>query len=101
MEIHQNRSIEISELRSLFSRWIVMLDLIARKRNVRRRIHHQEYEVLYTSLLHSCRVQADQSEEEHRVFFLEMASLIEPWFTLHTFESGKQRILMNLLMQCR
>ena len=33
--------------------------------------------------------------------FLEMASLIEPWITLHAFESNQQRLLMNLLVQCR
>lgn len=101
MEIHQSISVEISELRSLFSRWIGLLDLFARKRNTRRRIDSQDYEVLYSSLLKSCRFQADQSEGEHRVFFLEMASLIEPWFTLRAFESNKQRLLMNLLVQCR
>lgn len=101
MEIHQNRSVEISELRTLFSRWIKLLDIFARKRKVRRRMNFQDYEALYSLLLHSCRLQAEQSEGDRRIFFQEMASLIEPWLTLHTFESGKHRILMNLLEQCR
>ena len=101
MEIHQIRSVELSELRSLFNRWITLLDFFARKHNRRRRIQTQDYEALYSSLLHLCRVEADQSEGERRIFFQEMASLIEPWFTLKTFESCKQRILMNLLVQCK
>lgn len=101
MEIHQNRSVEISELKSLFNRWIALLDIFAKKSKIRRRMHSQDYEALYSALIHACRAQADQNEGEHRIFFQEMASLIEPWFTLHTFENCKQRILMNLLIQCR
>jgi hypothetical protein len=82
-------------------RWAAIVELFAQRRDGRRRVSCQSYDLLRKQLLQECEAQASIADGVRREFFLNLAEMVKPWLNPDTLLRTETELLYSLLGHCR